>query len=314
MKKLLKEYFTFSRRERNGTFVLILLILIVIFYPQIQSLFVKEKETDFSAFQNDIRKFRMQTAVTVNDSSDNESSVYPLASNEKEVSPIKEIRLFYFDPNHIGAAEWKQLGVSERTANSIVKYVSKGGKFRTADDLKKMYTLKKEDFNRIAPFVRIENTEKEETAVTENMEHSKQPVSYLPKTKAKIDINTADSAQFESLYGIGAVLASRIVKFRDRLGGFFSTEQLLDVYGITPETFDKIKNQIEVSEPVISPLPINTVTVDDLRRNPYFNYKTANAVVSYRNAHGLFKSLDEVKNCDLIDDEMFEKIKPYLSL
>jgi len=314
MKTLLKEYFTFSRRERNGAIVLILLVLIVIFYPQIQSLFVKEENADFSAFQNDIRKFRMQTTVTESDSSDNESLVYQLASNEKEISPVKEIRLFYFDPNRIGVAEWKLLGVSEKTANSIVKYVSKGGKFRTADDLKKMYTLKEKDFNRIAPFVKIENEDKKETTVTESPEIVRQSVSYLPKTKTKIDINTADSAQFESLYGIGTVLASRIVKFRDRLGGFLRAEQLLDVNGITPETFDKIKNQIEVSEPEISLLPINTVTVDDLRRNPYFNYKTANAVVNYRNAHGLYKSIEEIKNCDLIDDVLFEKIKPYLSL
>lgn len=307
MKKLLKDYFTFSKRERNGAVVLVLLILTVIFYPQIQSLFVTEESTDFSAFQKDIAEFEKQTSVAANNVT-KKDSMYRV----KEVMPVEEVRMFYFDPNKIGVAEWKQFGISEKTANTIVKYISKGGKINTANDLKKIYSLKEEDFNRIAPFVRMEL--KKRPAVTEHKELPKQTAAYTPKTKAKIDINLADSAMLESLYGIGSVLASRIVKFRNRLGGFFTTEQLLDVHGFKPETYDLVKEYIEVSELNIPLLSVNTVTVEDLVVNPYFRYSVAKALINYRTMHGSYQSLEEIKNCGLIDDALYEKIIPYLSL
>ncbi len=307
MKKLLKEYLTFSKRERNGAVVLVLIILTVIFYPQIQSLFVTEEPTDFSAFQKDIAEFEKQTSVAANNLTKKDSTY-----RVKEFVPAKEVSMFYFDPNKIGVTEWKQLGVSERTANSIVKYISKGGKFRATDDLKKIYSLKEEDFNRLAPFVRIE--QKKELAVTDQKELPKETVAYTPKTRTKVDINRADSAMLESLSGIGPVLASRIIKFRTQLGGFFTIEQLLDVYGVKPETYDNVKNYIEVSAPDVTLLSVNTVTVKELLVNPYFKYKIANALVNYRTMHGNYQSLEDIKNCELIDDVLYEKIKPYLSL
>lgn len=306
MRRLLKEYFTFSKKERNGTIVLILLIVTVIFYPQIQSLFVTEQPADFSAFQKEIAEFKKQTSAAPDNLTKKDST-----SKKKEIIPVETISLFYFNPNTIGLTEWKQLGVNERTAKAILKYVSKGGRFNTVTDLKRIYNLKEGDFNRLAPFVRIE---KDKFKSAGQPDIPKQTVAYVPKTKTKIDINSADSAMLESLYGIGATLASRIINFRNQSGGFFTKEQLLDVYGLKPETYEKVKDYVEVSEPNITLISVNTATEEMLAINPYFRYKIAKVLVNYRTAHGPYQSLEAIKNCGLIDDVLFEKVRPYLSL
>ena len=98
-----------------------------------------------------------------------------------------------------------------------------------------------------------------------------------------IDINTADTARLRQLRGIGPVFAARIVKYRTLLGGFVDTEQLLEVYGITTDLFTQIEPHVVVSHQEVKKLPINTATLDELRRHPYLDYYQARAIVDYRN-------------------------------
>jgi len=115
------------------------------------------------------------------------------------------------------------------------------------------------------------------------------------------------------LPGIGSKLAARIVNFRDKLGGFYSVDQVGETYGLADSTFQKIKGSLQLSGSV-KKFNINTATKDELKIHPYIKWNLANAIVEYRNQHGAFKSLDELKNIVLIDEVTFEKIVHYLSL
>jgi competence protein ComEA len=129
-----------------------------------------------------------------------------------------------------------------------------------------------------------------------------------------VNINLADSLEFKQLKGIGKVFSSRIVRYRNWLGGFYATEQLLEVYGIDSVLFERIKPNLLVSDADVKKININTCDQKDLSSHPYISYKAASSIVKYREHHGDYKSLNDLKRIPLIDDELLRKIALYLEL
>ncbi|PIZ06458.1 MAG: competence protein ComEA, partial [Flavobacteriales bacterium CG_4_10_14_0_8_um_filter_32_5] len=98
------------------------------------------------------------------------------------------------------------------------------------------------------------------------------------------------------------------------LGGFISIQQLNEVWGLAPGTFEKCLPQLEISVENIKKININTATSDELRNHPYINWKIANSIEKYRKANGKYQSLDDLKKLHLLDEEFITKIKPYLTI
>jgi len=109
-------------------------------------------------------------------------------------------------------------------------------------------------------------------------------------------------------------LASRIVTFRDKLGGFYSIEQVGETYGLPDSTFQKIKQYLKLDNPSVKKININTATVDELKAHPYIKFSLANPIVAYRNEHGSFSKIEDIKKVMAVTDEIYKKIAPYLSL
>lgn len=128
-----------------------------------------------------------------------------------------------------------------------------------------------------------------------------------------IELNKADSMALEALPGIGSVLAKRIVSFRNLLGGFAQVEQLKEVYGLKPETFALVKNNVTVDASLIKGVNINRADAYLLKKHPYFK-PHAEAIVTARKQGGTFTSAMDVKNKAGIDDASFKKMKPYIDL
>jgi competence ComEA-like helix-hairpin-helix protein len=127
-----------------------------------------------------------------------------------------------------------------------------------------------------------------------------------------IDLNTADTTQLTQLHGIGASFAKRIVSYRDRLGGFINKEQLKEVFGLDSEKYAGLQAQVKVDAGHIRKIDINKATFDSLSRFPYLSYKQMNAIVQFREQHGEYASLDDMRNIAILNDEILRKIGPYL--
>jgi competence ComEA-like helix-hairpin-helix protein len=164
----------------------------------------------------------------------------------------------------------------------------------------KIRTNEKNDFN-----------EKNDTKyATKTYEPSTKP-TYLPK---QIDVNTADTTAFIALPGIGSKLASRIVNYRDKLGGFYKIEQLGETYGIADSVFQKIKPRLVLGNPAVKQININTADAATLKVNPYIRWNIANAIFQFRQQHGNFNNVADLKKIMLIDEQTFNKISPYLTV
>lgn len=310
MFNFLNAYFSFTRSQRNGIFVLLLLILVLLLFPYFIPLLFPVEEIDFSAFQKEIAAYESQ-------------------SNALAETPVQQdtaaLALFEFDPNELDETGWRKLGVQQKTIRTILNYRNKGGHFYAAEDLLKIYGFDTVKYEQLALYIKIAEEEKvvmnplkksvyqpkEKDAWKTKSPERKEKPKYEER---KVELNTADSALLVTVNGIGPVLSKRIIKYRNRLGGFSNVNQLMEVYGMDSVWYEKIKPALLVDSLAVVKIPINRITQEELQKHPYFwKNKIAQAICNYRQQHGSFAGIDDLKNIYLLDEALLQKIEPYLS-
>lgn len=308
-------YFSFTRKERTGIITLVVLILLICILPLLFPFFIRQKQYDHSRFAKEVAALDRQVsdsgANRYTGSAENEyrDPGAPITGSTRSAVP----ELFYFDPNTISVTGWKRLGLRDKTIQTIQRYLAKGGRFRKPEDIGKIWGLHPDAVDRLLPYVRMEENR---VAVNPSMNtQTAYPAHNKPVfIKTLIDINTADTSAFIALPGIGSKLAARIVSFRDKLGGFVAVEQLKETFGLPDSTYQKIKERLHITQPAPRQLNVNTASLDDLKSHPYIRYAIANAIVQYRNQHGEFGTLEDLKKIMLITGDVYNKMLPYLTV
>ncbi len=312
-RKWLREYFSFTRKERNAVVVLLSLVIVIGVLPYLVP--AKKSAIDqetLDQFQRDIALLKPVGRDTQS-VHQYKSSSYPSENKFYGTGSHAAASLFPFDPNTLQEEGWIKLGVPERTARTIMHYREKGGKFRKPEDIAKIYSLPKEVADRLLPFVRLPVADKPPAplpapAFTHDAASS-------PRSSYKdllIDVNQTDSATLEMLPGIGGRLAARILNFREKLGGFYSVDQVAETYGLPDSTFQRIKPHLKVSAQAVTILDINTATADQLRMHPYIRWNIANAIEQFRRQHGNFTKPADLLQIPAITPALFARIEPYL--
>jgi DNA uptake protein ComE-like DNA-binding protein len=268
--------------------ILVVLIALVVAAPYVYQLFRKDTIIDFKDFD--------KVAAQLN-SIEQKSDVKADGTDTiKNPHPV----MFAFNPNSLSASQWQALGLSLHQASVILHYEAKGGHFYQKTDLKKIYAITAADYTRLEPYIAIPDSG-----------------SFVKTQKAKpgevIELNTADSARLTELNGIGPSFAVRIVRYRGLLGGFIRKDQLMEVYDIDSAKYNGLKNQVSVDASKVKKIDINTVSFNQLRLFPYLNYKQVNAIIQYRQQHGNYASMADVRNVIILDENTLTKIEPYLN-
>jgi len=307
-----KEYFSFTQKERRGTLALLVIIAVLIILPFLFPLFIPAKNYDHRGFEKEIAQLNIQTADsgkhfarTADDDHDNRT--YPQA-REKGSHPENKWQgtLFRFDPNTLDEKGWLKLGLNTRTIATIQNYLAKGGRFKEPEDIKKIWGLTEDLADKLMPYIQIV---KEEYTTATKPVYEKQHYAIEP-----VNINTADSTALDALPGIGFTLARRIIAFREKLGGFYAVEQVQETFGLADSIYQKIKPRLVTGNTAVKQLNINTVSFDVLKNHPYCRFTVANAIIQYRNQHGNFNSLPDLKKVVAVTDEVYNKLLPYLHL
>jgi competence protein ComEA len=306
-KEFLRDYFSFTRKERIGLLIVILVIISIWIFPNVSKPANPKTIPPDTSWITAAKKL----VITVEDSATDH--VPDLAFDSPLKAHFSESReqLFDFDPNVLAFEGWKKLGIPEKTIATIQNYLHKGGHFYKAEDLKKIYGIHAHDYTRLEPYIKIATRLAESSY--DKSEFKNETFPKRPKYNI-VDINTADTSAFISLPGIGNKLALRIVNFREKLGGFYSTDQIGETYGLPDSSFQKIKPFLKLETILIKKINVNSATKDEMKLHPYIKWNLANAIVEYRNQHGNFSSLEDLKKVSLITTEVFEKVKFYLAL
>lgn len=306
MLKHLIRQFHFSKTERYGTAALLLLVGCSYLVPEIFQVLHAPESTDFSEFEHQIAAFQ-------------EGRVREETPGKgDEVAP-----LFFFDPNKVPAEALIRLGIPERVARTIVRYRERGGRFRSAEDLGKIYTLPEDVFERLRPYVRIGNDKKA-------LDKQSQSVAEAVSERFPFDPNTASEEDLLRL-GLPKALVGRLLRYREKGGVFREKADFHKLYGLSDADFGRLEPLISIARveetvrpvaysggygKVIEPtsLDINIAMPEDWQRLPGIGAGRANQIVRFREKLGGFVRVEQVAETFGLPDSVFRHIKPYLKM
>lgn len=356
-KQLIQDYFTFSRNERKGIIVLVIVIFLLAVANKL--IFYFEKPAKINAVLFDSARHELGLAI---DSIDQAGSLQ---------------KLFVFNPNTIEPGALDSLDIPQSVKNNLLKLRSKGGRFYTNVDFKKIYGVTDQLYGRVSPYLMLEKEpEQQETTATRPQLFAFDPnkatdsdflrlgfsdkqtitirkylanggvfrnkadffkirmirpdqkkmlsdwvvigdAKKMPSTEGQlshptsIELNSADSIQLKQLPGIGAVLSKRIVKYRDLLGGFYSIDQLKEVYGLNEQTVQLVGKNVKLDEAKIRKLNLNFEDVNELSRHPYLKTNLAVKIVKFRTKYGSIRDCSVLRDSMILNIDEYNRIKPY---
>ncbi|MBL1409112.1 ComEA family DNA-binding protein [Sphingobacterium faecale] len=305
MKKFFR-YFELSLAEQRGFIALSGLVLCLLAVPTINKIVRQEEDLSYALVLLDRRG--TDEKKFVNKEEDVTKGVI------EKVMPIAD-----FDPNGLSIEKWQKLGLSQNQAQVIKNYEAKGGRFFSKEDLARVYSISRSEYERLAPHVKIDQSKLTEArkgnflAASDNRRKVEKSIPSVDRKKQMLDVMQADSADWVTLKGIGPVFAKRIINYKNALGGFNSVDQISEVYGLPPETYARIKDQLYLSsDSKIKTIDINTCSIDELSKHPYISKKQAQWIVNYRTQHGVYTDLSSLEGIALLDQDFLRKIEPYL--
>ncbi len=298
IKSFLFHFFHFNKQERNGVFVLFV-ILVLVFLLKWMMPYVVVNNSSFVT--TDVELDKQSNALDTLLKNETPSS-------QLNTSKVFDRDLFVFNPNVISAEEAMQLGFSKKLTATLLNFRKKGGRFFKPDDLKKLYGLSPTLFQTLESYILIpsHNHEFKKDSVRER--------TYPKKsfTNTILEINSADSLSIVYLKGIGPSFTKRIIKYRTMLGGFHNMKQLKEIYGMTDSLYVSLSNQIQIDKTKLVLIPINTIDLNPLRKHPYFNFQSAQAIINFRLKHGKLTEKDII-DLGIFNSEKLSVILPYLT-
>lgn len=286
---MLKDYFSFTRNQSRAIIILMTGIIICLsLYFVMPYVYANEPEPT----SDDLKKMMTQIKF-------NENSVSYANDHDKNYIPVK-LTPFPFDPNTLDSAGFKRLGLRDKLIHTIINYRNKGGRFYKNESLKRIYGLHEEEYSQLEPYI----------SIAENNDFNQRK-----KEVISVELNSADTGLLVKLRGIGSKLSMNIIQYRKQIGGFAKPEQLKEVYGISDETYDMIKSSVHVNPSLIKKINLNEATFNEISMHPYLRGEIARAIVDFRkkkNYH--LDNIAQLKEIELINDEIFRKIAPYITI
>lgn len=303
-----KAMLNLHKGERHGFFLLMAILVVIVF---VRVVYVQWFQFHFSEVDPKLVEEMRAWAARPDD--------------RQATTSTKRDSLFPFDPNTMERAEWLALGLSERQVDGVERYLAKGGRFRVKRDVAKLYAVTPERYALWEDYILLpDSLPKRPWKERENEpKRSWQASTSVPKeggeryerkVQRKLEVNTADTTALIDLPGIGPAFARGIVKYRDRLGGYRSMEQLAEVYVLRdkPDALVRLNELLVLDTLMVVRIPINTCEVEQLAAHPYAGWKVAKALMAYRGQHGPFRTVADIRGCALIDEAVFRKLAPYL--
>lgn len=290
----MKSPFYISKKSRRGLTVLFFLAFFIVLIPRLYVHFLKV-DTIL------IKKPRIKVETKTNNSKSKE--------NKKKYSKKKK-KLVYrspkgkFDPNEYTHEDWMYLGLSEKQTNVIMRFLNH--KIYTNEALKKIYVLPDTVYHLI----------KDSTVYPAHIFDEKETFvkKKSPSINTILELNTIDSLELISINGIGPFYASQIINYRNKLGGFYKREQLMEIWKMKEETYQILMESLIIDTSTLQKIHLNTVSFEKLKNHPYLSYSQANSIVKMRTQLGRFDSIISIKKSKLINDDTFLRVRPYLSL
>ena len=290
--KNIESYFKFTKQQRNGIFLLLVLIITLQCVYAYVSFSSKEINVDSKALQ------LFQTEI----------DSLKLVEIEK-----RKPKIYSFNPNFITDYKGYTLGMTNEEIDRLHKFRAADQWVNSAKQFQQVTNVSDSLFNKISPYFKFPDWV---TNPKPKRQYTKTFNSNTPKTEAeKIDLNIATTLQLQKVHGIGEYYANSIVKYRTKQNGFVSTVELNEVYGLKPETILELKKSFSLKTPkAVNKVNLNTASKAQLVTVRFIDYEIAHNIIEFRTLHESFKSLEELTKVKDFPIKKIEIIKLYLQL
>lgn len=223
-----------------------------------------------------------------------------------------------FDPNTADSSTLVHLGLKPWQASNMLKYRAKGGRYRKAEDLKRLYGMTDSMYLALLPYVVIDTQAIDQWRDSVRMAADSVPRYVSHKRDTILNLRTADTTELKMIKGIGSYRAKQIIRYRERLGGFVSVEQLREVKALQPLLKDSLSTDSLLSHFFLDsvhivPLRVNSMHVERLQRHPYLSFEQARAIYELRRRKIQLKHLDQLRTLDCLTEQDIQRLRPYLS-
>ncbi|WP_299984876.1 helix-hairpin-helix domain-containing protein [uncultured Pontibacter sp.] len=316
LKYWIRRNFGFSQGEVNGFLVLLGAMVLLTAAPLLFKWVTKPNPTSIDSSPSDKQLLDSLVAQL--------EAKQPEPTGRGQVYQLP-VALQPFNPNHLSEEQWQELGMPKYMAQRILNFRNKVGDFTYKAQLGTIYGLPDSVFQKLYPYIQLPETKPDRysrnqgiagsprTAPNPNWTSNPRPREQF--ILAPFNINSADTTALKQIRGIGSKLSARIVKYRDGLGGFHSMAQVQEVFGLPPAVVDSLQKYTFVPKAnPLQQLSLNQANADQLKAHPYISSNVARAIVAYREQHGAFTSVEDIKRIKIIDQEIYQKVKPYLIL
>ena len=278
--EFLRRWFAFSKGER----VAILSILVTILVLVLACLFRPTRKSLSDASLHDLDSLLSLRQAAI------EAQQQKQAVQPQEVA---ELHPFPFNPNTITEEEWLQMGLTDRQVRSIMNYKAKGGRFYSKSDVEKLYAISEEEYAQLEPFIVLPEVARGNTSKPTAKKQESQALDDKPKPEKKaipvVDLNTVDSTTLVELPRMGGYMASRIIAFRDKMGGFVEVAQLLDVKGLDSTRFAAMRPYLLIDDTETGRIDVNRADFKTLVGHPYLSYEQVKRIFRQRETRGMIK-------------------------
>ena len=292
--KIFKSHFWYNKSQRNGIFLLIVLILVlqILMYTDVFSsdAIIDTNQTELLAFQNQIDSLK---AIEI--------------ENRKP-------KMYRFNPNYITDYKGAQLGMFSQEIDRLLtfrktnKFINSKKEFQKVTKVSDSLLFKISSNFKFPDWVVKRNQQKPNPSP----KRTKQSV-YKKKSISTKDINKATAKDFKTISGIGVAFSARIIKYRSKLQGFSFESQLAEVWGLDKKLAEKVVSTFKIIEkPRIKKINVNTVTFKELLRNPYIDYELCKKIFNYRDEVAELQDISELKNIKDFPMDLYDRIVLYL--
>ena len=289
--KSFSAYFSFSKSHRTGLVVLLILIVVL------QSIYFF---VDFSL------------PVKVNPEKEKWLAIQTEIDSLKELAKFEAARLYPFNPNYISDYKGYKLGMSVQEIDRLIVFRKENKFVNSAQEFQKVTKVSDSLLSKIAPYFKFPDWVNENRK-SNSISIYRDPVFAKSEKLVVLDINTASLDDFIKVYGIGEVIAQRILSFRESLGSFVAMEQLDEVWGLSPEVLVNLNKRFKVKSLVgIKKVNINNASIKELAQFPYFKYALAKQIVIYRSMNGLIVETADLTKIKGMPNDKIKIIALYL--
>lgn len=290
--KNLRSHFVFSKSQQNGIFLLVILIVLL----QLIYFFVDFNASNELSQEDSVRITGFQKQI----------------DSLKQVALTKDtVRVYPFNPNLITDYKGYSLGMSLEEIDRLHEFRKTNKWVNSSKEFQAITLISDSLLNKIAPYFKFPDwVEKSNSGINKKGNNSLKPLGLNIR-----DLNAATFDDLIKVRGIGEVLASRIIKFRSKIGGFLSDIQLKDIYGLNLEARKELLNSYSVlTKPEVTVFNINKASILEIASVPYLDYELAREIVDYRTLHERITTFEELAKIKAFPSEKIDRIALYLTL